>query len=63
MLIKDDATRKYLYGIVAAAGFVALIYGFVDQDQLNAIEKLGAAILGISNTLAFVNTSKGRHEA
>ena len=61
MFIKDPATRAYIYGIIAAAGAVALVYGFVTDEQLVVWLALGGAILG--NGLALINTDKGKHEA
>ena len=61
MFIKDGATRAYIYGIIAAGGGLALIYGIVSGEQLAGWLALGAATLG--NSLALANTDKGRHEA
>jgi hypothetical protein len=63
MFIKDIKTRQYIYGILVAAGAVALIYGLVNVQQLGGWVALGGAILGLSNGLALGNTSEGRHEA
>ena len=61
MFIKNETTRKYIYGILVAAGALALIYGLVTNEQLIAWIAFGGAILG--NGLAFANTDKGKHEA
>lgn len=61
-IITNPAIRAYIYGILAAAGAVALVYGLVTEEQLVVWLALGAAVLG--NGLALVNTpTKGRHEA
>lgn len=56
MFIKDAKVRAWVYGIVAAAGYVAFIYGLVNLEQLGAWLALGGAVLGVSNTLALGNT-------
>jgi hypothetical protein len=63
VFIKDVRVRQYIYGIVIAAGALALIYGIVNSQQLGGWIALGGAILGISNGLALANTSDGKHEA
>lgn len=56
MFIKDPAKRAYVYGILAAAGGIALVYGIVTAEELAAWLGLGASILG--NGLALANTPK-----
>lgn len=63
MFIKDIKTRQYVYGVLVAAGAVALVYGIVNVQQLGVWVALGGAILGLSNGLALGNTNQGRHEA
>jgi len=61
MFIKSDRTRAYIYGILVAAGAIALTYGIVSSEELAVWLGLGGSILG--NGLAFANTDKARHEA
>lgn len=61
MFIKDNRTRAYIYGILVAAGAVALAYGIVSESELAVWIGLGGSILG--NGLAFANTDKAKHEA
>lgn len=63
MFIKNEATRRYIYGIVVAAGALAIIYGIVNVQQLGGWIALAGAILGITNGLALANTGNGKHEA
>ena len=50
----SEQTRRYIYGIIVAAGAVALFYGLISADSLPLWLGLTAAILG--NGLAFGNT-------
>lgn len=61
MFIKDPTKRAYYYGIIAAVGAVALVYGLVTSEQLIVWLALGGSILG--NSLALANTDKGRHSS
>lgn len=61
MFIKNNAARAYIYGILVAAGAIALVYGLVTNEELVVWLALGGAILG--NGLALANTDKGKHEA
>ena len=64
MNIQDPKVRAYIYGILVAAGAVALVYGLVNVEQLGVWLALGGAVLGLSNGLALANVDKpGRHEA
>ncbi|WP_219816985.1 hypothetical protein [Arthrobacter sp. GMC3] len=60
----SETQRRYVYGIVAALGALALFYGLVTAESLPLWLALTAAVLG--NGLAFANTTKkttgGRHE-
>lgn len=62
-ILKDPKVRAYIYGILVAAGSVALVYGLVNVEQLGVWLALAGAALGLSNGLALANTPKGRHEA
>lgn len=62
MNIKDPKVRAYVYGIFAAAGAVALVYGLVNAEQLGVWLALGGAALGLTNGLALANTPNGKHE-
>lgn len=53
MFIKDPTVRIWIYGIIVAAGAVALTYGIVTRDQMVVWVALGGAILG--NGLALGN--------
>lgn len=53
--IPSMAVRRYVYGVIAAALGVALIYGLVNAEQVSAWVILGTAICGLSNGLAFAN--------
>lgn len=54
--VPSVALRKYLYGILVAAAAVALLYGVLNAEEVSAWLFLGAAILGLSNGLAYANT-------
>lgn len=62
-IITNPKFRAYIYGIFAAAGAVALVYGLVNAEQLGVWLALGGAALGLTNGLAYANTDKGKHEA
>lgn len=62
MDIKNEETRRYIYGIIVAASPLAIVYGIVNIEQAGLWVAFGGAILGLSNLLAFKNT-KGKHEA
>lgn len=64
MNITNPTVRAYIYGILVAAGAVALVYGLVNVEQLGVWLALGGAVLGLSNGLALANVDKqGKHEA
>ena len=64
MIIKDPAIRAWIYGIFAAAGMVAAVYGLATGEQITVWLALVAAFLGGGNVLALANVDKpGRHEA
>ena len=64
MNIRDPKVRAYIYGVLVAAGAVALVYGLVNVEQLGVWLALGGAVLGLSNGLALANVDKpGGHEA
>lgn len=62
-VITDPKVRAYVYGVMVAAGAVALVYGLVNAEQLGVWLALGGAVLGLSNGLALANTPTGKHEA
>lgn len=62
-IITNPQIRSYIYGIMIAAGAVALVYGLVNAEQLGVWLALGGAVLGLSNGLALANTPNGKHEA
>lgn len=53
-IIKNDKTRKYVYGIVAAAIPVAVVLGLITEEQAvtagGAILGLASAVLALPNT-------------
>ena len=55
-VIASATTRAYLYAIGVAAAPVAVTYGLVNETQAGLWLALGGAILGVTNTLALVNT-------
>ena len=58
--IPSPQVRKWLYGIVAAAGALGVIYGLVTPDQTDAWLNLAANILAIGGSgLALANTPRG----
>lgn len=61
MFIKDERTRKYIYGIIGSLGLIALGYGLITDTQLVLWMGLAGSILG--NGLSFANTKNGKHEA
>jgi len=64
MNIQDPKVRAYIYGILVAAGAVALVYGLVNVEQLGVWLALAGAALGLSNGLALANTpNTGKHSA
>jgi len=66
-MITNPKVRAYIYGILAAAGAVALVYGLINVEQLGVWLALGGAALGLSNGLALANvptaSDSGRHTA
>lgn len=42
--------RRWLYGVLAAVGALALTYGIVSTEQLAAWLVLGGALLGVTYT-------------
>ncbi len=58
MNITNPKVRAYIYGILIAAGAVAVVYGLVNVQQLGVWLSLGGAALGLSNGLALVNVPK-----
>ena len=57
MFIKDPNTRKWIYGIVAAAIPVLVILGFVSGEDTQVWLNLAAAVLGLGTAgLAVPNT-------
>lgn len=67
MNITSPKVRAYIYGILAAAGAVALVYGLVNAEQLGVWLALGGAALCLSNSLSLANVPQaptvGRHAA
>lgn len=64
MNITNIKVRQYIYGIVAAAGGLALIYGIVNVEQLGGWLILAGAVTGTTNLLALTNLNKpGDHES
>lgn len=60
--IPSPAVRAWLYGVMVAAGGVAVVYGLLTIEQLGVWLVLGGALLGVSNSLALANTpKKGDH--
>lgn len=51
------AQRRWAYGVLVAAGTVAVTYGIVNTEQLAAWLVLGAALLGVGG-LALANPTK-----
>lgn len=63
-IITNPKVRAYIYGVLVAAGAVALVYGLVNVEQLGVWLALGGAVLGLSNGLALANTpTPGKHAA
>lgn len=57
--IQNPATRKYVYGIVAAAIPILVVFGVIAEDQVQLYLTLAAAVLGFgSSALAAPNTPK-----
>lgn len=54
-IIPSARVRAYLYGVMVAAGAVALVYGLVNAEQLGVWLALGGAVLGVSNAVAYAN--------
>jgi hypothetical protein len=54
MFVKNPQVRAYIYGILVAAGAVALCYGLVTKEELAVWLGLGGSIIG--NGLALANT-------
>ncbi|MCQ1951632.1 hypothetical protein NNX28_17070 [Arthrobacter sp. zg-Y859] len=64
MFIKDPNTRKWIYGIVAAAIPVLVILGFVGGEDTQVWLNLAAAVLGLGTAgLAAPNTAPVRAES
>ena len=63
MFIKDPNTRKWIYGIVAAAIPVLVILGFVSGEDTQVWLNLAAAVLGLGTAgLAAPNTPPAAEE-
>ena len=62
-IIPSPAVRAWIYGILVAAAAVGVGYGVITAEQGNLWLAFAAAVLGLSNGLALVNTPKGRHSA
>ena len=63
MFIKDPNTRKWIYGIVAAAIPVLVILGFVSGEDTQVWLNLAAAVLGLGTAgLAAPNTPPATEE-
>ncbi|WP_187977155.1 hypothetical protein [Mycetocola sp. JXN-3] len=61
-IIRNPKARAYIYGILVAAGGVALIYGVATETQIAGWLGLAGSILG--NGLALANTpTAGKHAA
>lgn len=59
MNISDPAVRRYVYGIVATAIPLLVIFGLITPDQVQLWLNLAAAALGLgSAALALPNTPK-----
>lgn len=57
--IHSPQTRKYIYGVVAAAIPLLVIFGVIAEDQVQLWLALAAAALGFgSSVLAAPNTPK-----
>lgn len=57
MFIKNPATRKWIYGIVAAVIPVLVVLGFVSGEDTQVWLNLAAAVLGLGTAgLAAPNT-------
>lgn len=57
--IPSPAVRAWLYGIVVAAGAVAVLYGIVTQEQVSVwLHLIEAALLIGTGGLALANTPK-----
>lgn len=46
------ARRRWAYGVLAAAGVLALAYGITTTEQLAAWLTLGGALLGVTSLAA-----------
>lgn len=54
----SEATRAYIYRIVLALSVVALVYGVVTQEQVDAwLQVIGAVVGVVTGGLATANTS------
>lgn len=51
------AERRWIYGVLLAAGGVALTYGWVNGEQLGSLLTLAGALLGVGG-LALANPTK-----
>ena len=59
MNIQDPAIRRYVYGIVATAIPLLVLFGLITPDQVQLWLNLAAAALGLgSAALALPNTPK-----
>lgn len=56
-IIKNPQTRRYIYGIVAAAIPILVIVGVISEDQVQLWLTFAAAVLGLGSAgLAAPNT-------
>ena len=58
----SEATRAYIYSVLAAIGGIVLLYGLLSPEEVSAWLALGAVALGSGgNVLARMNTTTKRH--
>lgn len=59
-MINNDAARKSIYAVAIAALGVFAVYGFLNDQQ---VEAFGGLVLALTNLLAYVNVGEGRGTA
>ncbi len=57
MIINNDPARKGIYAVAIAALGVFAVYGFLNDQQ---VEAFGGLVLALTNLLAYVNVGNGR---
>lgn len=59
-MLKNPATRKWLYGIACAATLLIGAYGFMDEQLISAWNMFAAAVFGVATLNTDTDKPSGR---